>query len=430
MTLPSQYAPGGISRLDAKKTIVSGVRRGGSTNYTIRLIENRIGNAATTHQHRGDHNDIEMVPMDSFDEVNVITDYVAHSRTAGDFSYDDDAMELDQRYLQTETITLLENLSYLIVDTNFILSHLNILDELKDRAKKDGLRLVIPIAVMHELDGLKSSKRVEKRHTELDLSLSGESVGHLARWANDWVYLCLATNLSVVVGQKMEERLDKLAVKDDAILDCCLYLQKHKQQTLQVLLSNDKNLCMKALLQNLLTVSYRSNMSARVIARTIRKENLLRFGEIKSNTVVTRQVEVPIKQHPVSPQNAYRTVFLEVQKLLLSVVHKCMSTSYGEDLDLLRDYDRSSVATIQDALRVITRFWIPVFSQYLKLFKVFRNNQGNIITDAPQSRDSLDQFIQFWSSVLSTLYREEMSDTQNQALRSLVQRWEQLAESC
>lgn len=378
----------------------------------------------------GPDRDIEMVPMDSFDEVEIIADYVAHSRSAGDFSYDDDAMELDQRYLQTKTITLLGNLSYLVIDTNFILSHLKVLDELKDIAPKYGLRLVIPMAVMHELDGLKGSRRIEQRHRDRDQLLSGESVAHLARWANDWVYLCLANGGSTVVGQKMEERIDKLVVKDDAILDCCLYLQKHNEHTLQVLLSNDKNLCVKALLNNVLTVSYRSNMSAQLIAQMIHEENIHRFGNIVKDTIVTRDVEVEIKPHPLQAQDVYRTVFLEVQKIVLSVVHRCMSANYGDEIDLVRNYDRNSVLTLDDASRVMIRFWIPVFSHYLKNSTPFGPQRDPIMTAMPHTKDSLDGFIQFWARILSTLYREEMNEAQNLALRTLINRWEELAESC
>lgn len=434
MALPSKYAPGGISDEQERKVIVLGQGRRSSTNYTIKLIEDRVNKAVMypDRYHSGIKGDIEMVPMDSFDEVDIITDYVANSRDTGEFMYDD-SMELDRLYNKTETVKLDGNLSFLVIDTNFILSHLKILDELKDIGQAYGLQLVIPIAVMHELDGLKGSNKIEKQYSENNELLSGKSVGHLARWANDWVYSCLASRVSTVVGQKNEERLNKLAIKDDAILDCCLYLQKNHTNTLQVLMSNDKNLCMKALLNDILTVSYRSKMSAQLIAETIQMENIHRFGSIKTDTYITREVEVPIKQHISESQDVYLTIYSEIQKLVLSIVNHCMESNYGEDLDLIRNYDRNSTRTLMDANQVMIRFWIPVFSLYFHNKKPFEE-QGRFkipkMVEAPRSKLSLTEFIDYWSQILHTLYQKEMNKSQNAALYTLVQRWEDLADSC
>lgn len=400
------------------------------SNYTIRVIEDRVDKAARSKTPQPDANgDIEMVLMDNSDEVAVITNYVAHSRVAGDFSYED-SMDLDKLYFQTQIVKLEENLSYLVVDTNFILSHLKILDELKEIGNRYGIRLVIPIAVMHELDGLKGSSRKDERTSDSS-QLSRTSVGHLARWANDWVYSCLATRSPTVVGQKMNERINRLAVKDDAILDCCLYFQKNCPHTLQVLMSNDKNLCMKALLNEVLTVSFRPEMSAKLIAETVKNENILRFGKISKNTVVTREVEAPIKQKPPACADAFSTVYHEIQKVLLSVVHHCMEANYGTDLDLVRDYDKISICTLEDASQVMIRFWIPVFSLYLRTKKPFvesgRSKKPQMVHQ-PQDRNSLIEFVHYWSDILSLLYRAEMSESQNGALQLLVQRWEELAE--
>lgn len=431
MPLPSRYAPGGINSRDDKLVIVLGRNRRISPNYTIRVIENRVDEAVlrmrTLHDAK---EDIEMVLMDCTDQVDVITNYVAHSRVAGDFSYDD-SMELDNLYFQTQTVKLEGNLSYLVVDTNFILSHLKILDELKEIGHSYGIRLVIPIAVMHELDGLKGSNRINER-TNGGSQLSRTSVGHLARWANDWVYSCLATKSPTVVGQKMEERINRLAVKDDAILDCCLYFQKKNPHTLQVLMSNDKNLCMKALLNDVLTVSFRPEMSAKLIAETVKNENIHRFGNIKKHAMITREVEVPIRQNPPVHTNPFSTVYSEIQKVLLSVVHHCMKANYGDDLDLVRDYNKNDICTIEDACNVMIRFWLPVFSLYLRSKKPFietRRVKTPQMIHQPQDRNSLIEFVHYWSDILSLLYQQEMSDSQNAALHLLVQRWEQLAEN-
>lgn len=419
--LPSKYAPGGIDPSKERKVLVLGHNRHKAAHYTIRLIEDRVDNAIRNPQQYqfADDHDIEMVPIMGFDEVNVVTEYVTESRSHGDFSYDD--MDLDERYNQTQTVTLDGNRSFLVIDTNFILSHLRILDELKKIGDKYGLRLVVPIAVMQELDGLKGSNRTEWGGED---HLSGRSVGFLARWANDWVYSCLAERVPTVVGQKMNERINKLATKDDAILDCCLYLQKHHTHTLQVLMSNDKNLCMKALLNDVLTVSYRANMSGKLIAEMIQKESIHRFGRIKHDTVVVREVEVPIRQNSA---RVFPTVYREVEKLVVSVVHRCMASEYGSSLDLLRGYNRDSVRTLKDAADVILRYRIPVFSQYLRQC---RNQDIQSMLDVPESKEELVLFIEYWSQMLEITYRQEMDAAQNSALHKLVRRWEDLAAGC
>ena len=194
---------------------------------------------------------------------------------------------------ETETNALLNelgNVSYLVVDTNFILSHLNIVNGLQDVANNYGLQIIIPITVMKELDGLKNSSRIANEASSE--RISNQSVGHLARWANDWIYSALAKNSSVVRGQKLRQRLDKSTTKDDAILDCCLYFKENYQKSLVVLLSNDKNFCLKALSNDILTVSYRKDMNVDIIANTIYTENLRRFGKLESDPIALAQPSI------------------------------------------------------------------------------------------------------------------------------------------
>lgn len=363
-----------------------------------------------------------MIPMDDSAEVEVISTYVANSRNSGQLkNHLDDEMEIEKYMMQSHTVTLEGNISYLVVDTNFILSHLNILDDLKNIGEKYGLRIVIPVTTVLELDGLKGSK---SRTSDGEGALSDKSVGHLARWANDWIYSCLAKSVPTVVGQRTNQRLDRLATKDDAILDCCLYFQKEYPHTIQVLMSNDKNLCLRALAHKVLTVSYRKNMSAQLIAETVSLENVIRFGKIEANTTTVREREVAVKAAKVH-HNVYETVFQEVQRLVLSIVHHCMLSSYGDDLDLVRNYDREQVLTLFEACQVMDRFWFPVFSQHLGRSPL----DSEKMTDIPATPSELHEFVAFWSHVLHKLYQEELNESQNKALRVLVQRWDELAHS-
>lgn len=421
MSLPSKYAPEGLGKRDQKRTITTGKKHDGPVNYSIRHIESKIDQAIKNSSIKDE--DIEMIPMDNSDEVDVISQYVLESRTTGLLLRDtSDDMELDKFQVHSETVALEGNISYLIVDTNFILSHLDTLDALKNIGAKYGLRIVIPSMTVHELDGLKNSDRIEKNGN----GLSTKSVGNLARWANDWIYSCLAKRVPTVVAQKKDQRLDRLATKDDAILDCCLYFQKEYPKTLEVLMSNDKNLCMKALLNDVLTISYRNKMSAEIIAETVRLENLHRFGHIEVNLTTIKEKPVAIVQ--TTDKTVYETVYGEVQKLVLSVVHHCMSSSYGEDLDLIRNYNKDGIVSLHDASTVITRFWQPVFSAYLGYKSKFKESAGGMV-DRPSSPKQLREFVEFWGNLLHLLYTKELDAHQNKALSLLVQRWDALAAS-
>ena len=431
MSLPSKYAPQGISKELERKVTVSGNRqRKKPVNYVFRHIENKVNEAVENPKkyNRDDYQDIEMVPIEGSEEVEVIQQYITESRNLGLISQSDD-MELDNFYTKTVPVHREGNVSYLIVDTNFLLSHLKTLDELKALGPRFGLRIIIPIAAIHELDGLKKDNR---SHHHRDSNLSTESVSHLARWANDWVYKALADNSSTVMGQKAHQRLNKLAIKDDAILDCCLSFKKEFAHSLQVLLSNDKNLCMKALLNDVLTVSYQKNMDAKLIAEMILKENIHRFGRIEQNKTVNQEIEVKISQHPHKIQNVHETIFNEILMLVISVVKHCMESEYGDEIDLLRNYNSDKIISLRKATEVIIEFWLPVFSLHLRQMKQFTIDQykdAKEMCETPQDRLSLEVFLEFWVTVLRALYDHEMDSTQKASLESLIKRWHEMLQS-
>lgn len=151
---------------------------------------------------------------------------------------------------------------YMVVDTNFIISHLNIIDKLASRWQYYGsmYQIVIPKQVIKELDGLKDST---KDAQEGQLSLS-----QLSRRAIDWCYSHFQQLSPMVRGQRMSETIDNATTKDESILDCALFFKLREQGggSMVVILSNDKNLCNQALINGLLTISYRKGMDAELIA--------------------------------------------------------------------------------------------------------------------------------------------------------------------
>ncbi|PVH15406.1 uncharacterized protein CXQ87_003246 [Candidozyma duobushaemuli] len=420
MAIPSKYSSVGLSTADRRKVLASGTptKKPKPVEYIYRRINDKVNNAKEEMKE-----EIGMISMDSKKETNAISDYVSNSRSQGAFNPDD--MDMDALQLvHKETFIVSGNMSYLIVDTNFILSHLNVLDELRSLAEEHRLRMVIPTTVVQELDGLKNSKTRREKGNSVTLN----SIGQLARWANDWIYNCFAKKDPAVIGQSVDQRINRLAVKDDAILDCALYIQRENPKTLQVLLTNDKNLCTKALSNELLTVSYRDGMTAAKIASMISHENFHRFGRIQEHKVVReRRIEVP----DYSTQRYEEVIYNEVLQLTKSMIHHCMKSSYGEELDLVRGYDISKATSLVDVADIISRFWRTVFNQYFgstTYRSQFASRSPSLeYCYKPTDKETLDDFITFWSGFLEALIQKELEGPQITQMNTIMQRWTDMA---
>ncbi|OBA16992.1 hypothetical protein METBIDRAFT_48001 [Metschnikowia bicuspidata var. bicuspidata NRRL YB-4993] len=418
MELPSIHAPNGLSESDRKRAITVGPSR----RSQIRTEPSSSFNAGSY----APAPDIEMMAIDDMEESRMISDIVASSRSETDFSASDE-MELDRHILQTSTVALQGNVSYLIIDTNFILSQLLILDELKTIGERYGIVIVIPIQVVRELDGLKGS---ENRASNEQGGLL--DIGKLARRANDWIFSCLAQRCPTVKGQGLKEKIDRYATKDDAILDCCLYYKEEYKHTLQILFSNDKNLCLKALMNDVLTISFHKDMSAQLIAEKIYQENMMRFGYIDPNSVASVEVEVPSPVHAQSPEQITESIYAEILKVACHIVGLYMRAEYGDDISLIRDYDANSTVSLEDAVMVIIRFWRPVFSQSLRGGEPFEEHHGRstpIMVDPPRSAHDLLQFVDFWESLLLKLYEKNSRLDGLEVIQIHAKKWKDLAHS-
>ncbi|ODV94585.1 hypothetical protein PACTADRAFT_50462 [Pachysolen tannophilus NRRL Y-2460] len=457
--LPSIYSSVGLSQENQRKIITSNSKKinssagNGGISLEIRVqnelsknsdkrgnfgIQEGNGGGIATEESDGD---IIMLGTEDQQEVNTITDYVANRRHVSDFP----ANEQNENFflqkagekLALDSDMLIDQPDqkefFLIVDTNFILSHLNILEDLKNMYNQySGIfKIIIPITVMHELDGLKKSNSGESYKSSSSSSssavISNESLSHLARWANDWIYNNLAESNAAIRGQRLNERIDKYATKDDSILDCCIYFQQKYPSHLVILLSNDKNFCTKALVNGILTISFRQNMNSKLIIEKIIEENLNRGNGIvvnsstnllenyESNSIHSNSVHsnsghddfkvyehtsngfnsqsLPAQQllekqqhQQTVPQtmisdsnpnlnaycikipnfnNASQQIYQEIQSVLLSAIDECMTKEYEDDLELV-EYDKDKVVSINDCCLVMSKFWVSVFGQYFK----------------------------------------------------------------
>lgn len=369
---------------------------------------------------------MELEDMDFVDELTAITQELKpHQDEANPTSI---CMELDTSTLRSELLEPQGNESFLIIDTNFILSHSILLDQLKDLGTEYHLTIIIPQEVMRELDGLKNSTKLELQ----DGSSSPRNVGKLARQANSWIYYCLAESVRSVKAQGPMECISTLSCNDEAILDCSLYFQKKHPLALTVLFSDDKNLCMKALLNKVPTVSYRAEMTARVIAETIYSENVGRFGNLSGRKIVREvEVSIPGATLPLKLDTAVETVYKEVEQLVISIVTQAIAEAYGSEVQLLKDYRESDVNSLCRAEAAMIRFWQPLFGDFLRGVRPFGRNGNQRVPklyEYPNSRLQLTSFIQNWSVVLHKLYEKLMPEEQLRSLSILAKRWVQLSE--
>ncbi|KAF9191744.1 hypothetical protein BGZ51_006800 [Haplosporangium sp. Z 767] len=154
-----------------------------------------------------------------------------------------------------------------VLDTNVLISHLNFLQTLidtcgtvsssKDNQHTNGARqprvfFVVPWVVIQELDNLKGGRR----------SGGGNEVDLEGKARRAIVYIQGELGKSEAKrklrGQKISECIEKAQKNDDQILDCCRYfrtLYPDTKTTKISLFSNDKNLCVKALIHEIKTIS-------------------------------------------------------------------------------------------------------------------------------------------------------------------------------
>ena len=315
--------------------------------------------------------------------------------------------------------------AYLIVDTNFLLSNLSLLDDLEKllHGKYAGVyQIIIPKQVVHELDGLKDSGK------SVGIS-SHHSISRLARKAIDWCYSHFHELEPTVTGQRLHERIDRDASKDNSILDCCLYFQNVENGggNMVVLLSNDKNLCVKALVNNILTISFRPEMTANLIASNILSElqqhrafqleqnvnnysnnyqqefnnynniqeqnnynqnnynNNNGFNNVQNNHYdnsfqmednenamdlemdLNNENKTTQAQQQTPRSNDVKSVSLEINhqvtKLVLEAINFAVVSIYGDDVGLI-DYDENRMHNLDDAAKCIVRLGFSTFADF------------------------------------------------------------------
>ncbi|KAK9760378.1 hypothetical protein K7432_015658 [Basidiobolus ranarum] len=176
------------------------------------------------------------------DQVSELRNQPLDSKSSKDATVGASQLELDTESLGVSGV--------IVADTNYLISQLRFFTELVNAADQRGdILVVIPSVVIWELDGLKKATGIKS-----DNSAHSPDVAILARDAINFLYERFLTNGSLR-GQKLSEVVNmKAENNDDRILDCCRYFGSFFTCPL-VLLSNDKNLCIKAMVHEIRTCS-------------------------------------------------------------------------------------------------------------------------------------------------------------------------------
>lgn len=156
--------------------------------------------------------------------------------------------------------------TFIIVDTNVLLARRELIESLaaaQQVHENDGLTLIVPWVVVQELDAMKNDASatlhvpardaIQFLHDALarrDGRFRGQRVNEFHAYAV--VGSALGLHVCVCFSEGI---LNSKQDNDDRVLDCCLYYQQLGAGTQLVLLSDDRNLCVKAMVHGVLTVS-------------------------------------------------------------------------------------------------------------------------------------------------------------------------------
>lgn len=418
---------------------------------TDRAIESvKIGNSNVAQIGGDEDGDILMEDMADIHDIEMVSSFLNQQRM-GTTNYSGGNINEHPRndnmvLLETNTTSLdpTRLQTVFVIDTNFIISQLQTLESLRLLSEKYHHVIVIPRTAISELDGLKTS--------------TDSKIAKFARAGNNWVYKNLAVTNSGIVGQKLRQKLNPDTTKDDSILDCCLYF-KERLGCFVILMSNDKNLCLKALTEEILTVSYQEGMTSDLIAEKSYHENLLRFGHHQDNashnnhqiTVGTfhyddDEDDVKHSNNPntasyidqakenlnlqqdnmasVSIEEKGRLIHSEIQFVVITTLKTIMKEEYGDDLSYI-GFDENTLTSLDACSRCIYDHWVAVFSFYFKKSKIRKYDWKGLphsLTDVPHEQQRINNMILFWEDIIEILFARR-SENDYKEVEEYLSRW-------
>lgn len=314
--------------------------------------------------------DVEMMEIDSEPEDHDISNNNNHS------------------YEPEKTMPLL------IVDTNFLISNLDILNDLRQLAPKYNHRIVIPYSVIQELDNLKDAKR---------------HVKHPSRKAINWIQEYFSANDEYVIGQQLTQINQVNLRGDDSILDCCLFFQQH-YNALTVIVTNDKNLCVKALVHHIRTISFTNDMTAQKISDMVRQE-------AKGLKAIPEEiVEMEIDKNMTLEQKIEYFEEIILQHLTQCIDQR-MHEAYSDAELQYFGYDNNFRDTA-DISECLQKFGIGVFSEFVPKAVIEKAKK----TPSPITEKDLQSFLDSWGGVWLHLAPKD----QTEEIKNELKHWKSL----
>ncbi|XP_077188768.1 transcriptional protein SWT1 isoform X2 [Paroedura picta] len=257
---------------------------------------------------------------------------------------DEDANKSSRKLLDMNTL--------IVIDTNILISHLDLIKSLKnmDIPGIGKFGLVIPWVVLQELDNLKKGRILA-------------NVAQKAIPAVHFIHMCLKDPNSKLWGQSVQLASQQtygfsMENNDDRVLQCCLQYQKLYPQAEVVLLTDDKNLCNKALV---------SEVKALRKAELVIALRNLAVNSAACSTSLPSGKDAEPKNLREKSTDPLPSIICDLEKslgeVLSSILQTEMKIAYG-DLWTELVY-RTPPWTLADLLLCYKKHWIAVFGQII-----------------------------------------------------------------
>ncbi|XP_034255211.1 transcriptional protein SWT1 isoform X2 [Thrips palmi] len=206
-----------------------------------------------------------------------------------------------------------KSFTYIVLDTNILLSHLNFTAELlvSNLSGKGSAHLFIPWQVLHELDHLKDRGK--------------SSIQPLARRAINFLHEKFSSKHSRIRGQKISEATKNTSnCADDNILQSCLQL---KEQCFDVILvSNDINLRNKAIVSDVTAVS-KDQLAGQIYED--KKDPLITDMPSNKNLILNKLAQDAQGERNKIYENLLIELKAIIKEILSEIVSKAMKEQYN-----------------------------------------------------------------------------------------------------
>ncbi|XP_061490019.1 transcriptional protein SWT1 isoform X1 [Rhineura floridana] len=261
----------------------------------------------------------------------------------------------DESNMSAKTLSGLNSL--IVIDTNIMISHLEFIKSLKNRDVPGIGRfvLVIPWVVLQELDNLKRGKILA-------------NVSQKAIPAVHFIYTCLKNQDPKLRGQSMQlasQQTHGFCVEnnDDRVLQCCLQYQNLFPQAEVVLLTDDKNLCNKALVSE---VKAFSKTELVIALQKLTINTVILSQDVSSGQSQSEKDMISKKAEDNFADTLSRIILhakQSLQQVLSSILETEMNIAFG---DLWREvvYHKPPW-TLAKVLECYKRHWVAVFGMVI-----------------------------------------------------------------